>query len=259
MEKESVSEWMDADAVRALAESLLEPSSERGEVVPEVDLGEDFVGFVEVPKGGGQSSSSAEAARRALSAAQSRASSAGVISSASSRAESLKQVVKPSPAKAEIPKPSQVVYVSKTTEKNPYPAKARIESPFTIAPNQVLPSLPVKGRSAPAGKDSLESFGRWLKKNIPTQSFFVCNPDGRIAIDEIKSDKLMRVARDLVSEANDGGNSHHVKIGDDQVLEVIEVKGQRGTSILGITVPRPLSESAVAAVSNALIKALAKS
>ena len=259
MKKESVSDWMDEEAVRALAESLLKPAPGKGDSVPEVDPGDDFVGFAEVPKKEAKSKPAVEAARKTLSEAQSKAASSGVISSASSRAETLKKIAKPPPPKAGIPKPADVVYVSKTTDKNPYPPKRRIESPFSIAPNQTLPPIPGKGVRPPSGGDSLESFGQWLKKNIPTQSFFVCNPDGRIAIDEIKSEKLIRVAQDLVSEANDGGSSHHVKIGEGKVLEVIEVKGERGTSILGITVPRPLSESAVAAVSNALNKALANS
>ena len=258
MEKESISQWMDEEEVRALAESLLRPVSDEGKQAHELDYGEDFVGFAETP-GGEKSSSSIKTPRRSLSDAQQRSSSTGVDSSTNLRAESLKQVLKPKPVTVDSPQPSQVVYVSKTTDRNPYPGKAKIDSPFTIAPNQVLPQIPGKGQVAEVKSDAIQSFGHWLKKNIPTNSYFVCNPDGRIAIDEIHSDKLIGVARDLVSEANDGGTSHHVKIGEDKVLEVIEVRADRGTSILGIIVPRPLSESAVAAVSNALIKALAKS
>ena len=258
MEKELISQWMDAEEVRALAESLLEPLSDEGREAAELDYGEDFVGFAEIP-GGEKPDASADAARRSLSEAQQKASSAGVIPSATSRAESLKQVLKSGPEKAISPQRSKVVDVSKTTDRNPYPGKTRVESPFTIAPNQVLPPVPGKGQVAGVKDDALHSFGRWLMKNTPTDSYFVCNPDGRIAIDEIHSDKLIGVARDLVSEANDGGSSHHVKIGEGKVLEVIEVRAERGTSILGMVVPRPLSESAVAAVSNALIMALAKS
>ncbi|MDA7888707.1 hypothetical protein N9A86_04945 [Akkermansiaceae bacterium] len=258
MEKESVSQWMDADAVRALAESLLKPAPESADRAPEVDLGEDFVGFVEAPGSQKKANQPAELARKSLSDAQSRASSAGVIPSAASRAESLKKVVMPKPPQSATTKSSQVVYVSKTKETSPYPPASRIESPFKIAPNQVLPPIPGKSQIIFDRQNSLESFGRWLKKNIPTESFFICHPDGRVAIDEIRSEKLIGVARDLVSESTDGSSSHHVKIGPDKVLEVIEVKAERGTNILGILVPRPLSESAVAAVSNALIKALAK-
>mgnify|MGYP001258898074 CR=1 FL=1 len=256
MEKESISQWMDAEEVRALAESLLKPLPDGGREAAELDYGEDFVGFAEIPEGE-KPDASAEAARRSLSEAQQKASSAGVIPSATSRAESLKQVLKSRPEKESFPQPSKVVYVSKTTDRNPYPGKTRVESPFTIAPNQVMPPVP-GGQVAGVRSDALYSFGRWLMKNIPTDTYFVCNPDGRIAIDEIHSDKLIGVARNLVSEANDGGSSHHVKIAKGKVLEVIEVRAERGTSILGIVVPRPLSESAVAAVSNALIKALAK-
>ena len=247
---------MDAEEVRALAESLLKPPSDEGGQAPELDYGEDFVGFAEMP-GSGQVDSSADAARRSLNEAQQKVSSAGVVSSTDLRAESLKRVLKPKPTKAVSLKPSKVVYVSKTTDRNPYPGKTKIDSPFTIAPNQVLPPVPGKEQIAEAKSAALFSFGRWLMQNISTDSYFVCNPDGRVAIDEIHSDKLIEVARDLVSEANDGGSSHHVKIGEDKVLEVIEIRAERGTSILGIVVPRPLSESAVAAVSNALIKALA--
>jgi len=255
MEKESISDWMDAEEVRALAESLLRPVSDHGKSAPELDYGEDFVGFAEIPEAD-ESSLEADTARRSLSEAQKKASSAKVIPSVSSRAESLKQVLKPKPVEPDTPKQSQVVYVSKTTDRNPYPGSREIDSPFTIAPNQVLPPIPGRENAAEEKDEALRSFGRWLKKNIPTDSYFVCNPDGRLAVDEIHSDKLIGVARDLVSESNDGGCSHHVKIGEDKVLEVIEVRAERGTSILGIIVPRPLSESAVAAVSNALIKAL---
>ena len=45
MEKESISQWMDAEEVRALAESLLKPLSDEGREAAELDYGEDFVGF----------------------------------------------------------------------------------------------------------------------------------------------------------------------------------------------------------------------
>ena len=134
MEKESISQWMDAEEVRALAESLLKPLSDEGREAAELDYGEDFVGFAEIP-GGEKPDASADAARRSLSEAQQKASSAGVIPSPTSRAEFLKQVLKSRPEKAISPQPPKVVYVSKTTDRNPYPARTRVESPFTIAPN----------------------------------------------------------------------------------------------------------------------------
>ena len=66
MEKESISQWMDADEVRALAESLLKPLSDEGREAAELDYGEDFVGFAEIP-GGKKPDASADAARRSLS------------------------------------------------------------------------------------------------------------------------------------------------------------------------------------------------
>ncbi len=159
--------------------------------------------------------------------------------------------------------------------------KTSIESPFKIS-SQAAASSRVAGDSSPMQDSSppvreafrplplstrLHAFGIWLKEQIPTRSYFICDRHGQIVVDEVGSDKLVKVARTLAHASSSAGRqvgeeqnlgSLHVKIGVDKVMEVVPRQSHFGLVVLGIIVQRPLSRDAVASVSRALGTALAE-
>jgi len=154
-----------------------------------------------------------------------------------------------------------------TTSKKP----DLVASPFKIASKPKRVTKP-----APAAADAfrpvplstrLQAFGDWLKEQIPTRAYFICDRHGEIVVDEVGSEKLVKVARTLAHASSSAvrqvGNdenlgSLHVKIGPDRVMEVIPRHSHFGLVVLGVIVPRPLSRDAVASVSRALGTALAE-
>lgn len=152
-----------------------------------------------------------------------------------------------------------------------------IDSPFKIAsplPKQGL--APSQAKSSVAERPvfrplplstRLQAFGVWLKEQIPTRSYFICDRHGEIVVDEVGSEKLIKVARTLAHASSSAGRqvgedknlgSLHVKIGPDRVMEVVPRHSHFGLVVLGVIVQRPLSRDAVASVSRALGTALAE-
>lgn len=154
-----------------------------------------------------------------------------------------------------------------------------VDSPFKIAspPEQespmahqptVIPPVTKQESSQPLPLSTrLQAFGNWLKEQIPTRSYFICDRHGEIVVDEVGSEKLVKVARTLAHasrsagrEVGEGENlgSLHVKIGPDRVMEVVPRHSHFGLVVLGVIVQRPLSRDAVASISRALGTALAE-
>ncbi len=143
-----------------------------------------------------------------------------------------------------------------------------IESPFKIASEVDDPAPPVREVFRPLPlPERLHAFGGWLMEQIPTRSYFICDRHGEIVVDEVGSEKLVKVARTLAHASSSAGRqvgenanlgSLHVKIGPDRVMEVIPRRSHFGLVVLGVIVQRPLSQDAVASVSRALGTALAE-
>jgi hypothetical protein len=295
MEGEAVNQWLDEDHVRILAENLLKPGLGFDQVPNEKVFGTSFEGFAD------PESPVSSKARQSLSDAQSRASSAGIIAEKNEQtsAPSLpsQPELKPRPEPvAQLPRiPPQPVLTPREPMKpvapvsepmktaapvkeqvqaqprpsQPAPAPSPVQnpfekSPFKIAPVQAQPEANPTFRPLPLSS-RLQSFGVWLKQQIPTRAYFICNRHGEIVVDEVGSEKLVNVARSLAHasssagrQVGDGENlgSLHVKIGPDRVMEVVPRHSHFGLVVLGIIVPRPLSRDAVASVSRALGTAL---
>ncbi|MDB4265293.1 hypothetical protein N9891_00940 [bacterium] len=142
--------------------------------------------------------------------------------------------------------------ITPTTPPKPKPAAA-------TSPREFFSPLPLSSR--------LQAFGAWLKEQIPTRAYFICDRHGEIVVDEIRSEKLVKVARTLAHASRSAGRqvgddgdlgSLHVKIGPDRVMEVIPRQSHFGLVVLGIILQRPLSRDAAASVSRALGTALAE-
>ena len=102
--------------------------------------------------------------------------------------------------------------------------------------------------------ERLQRYGHWLRQHLQVQGFFVANREGEVIIDEVRSPKLLQVARTLAhasrTASQAGGvavGSLHVKLGPDSVLEVIPLACRYGPLVLGLIVPRSLEPSSVEA------------
>ena len=176
------------------------------------------------------------------------------------------QPVLPRPIKMTPTRRAEVV---PTRPQRPDPAiVAAVQSPFKITKDQTVREKPVQPegfRPLPLST-RLQAFGAWLKEQIPTEAYFICDRNGEIVVDEVGSEKLVKVARTLAHASSSAGRevgddenlgSLHVKIGPDRVMEVVPRHSHFGLVVLGLIVPRPLSREAVGSVSRALGTALA--
>jgi len=267
MENESINQWLDAASVRALAESLMKPAAPAPPMTPETIYGSGFVGFAE----SGQSPpvSTPDPGKPEINALVELVSAKfpPVPVAASERHEA---TIQKAPAK-EPAMPLEVT-LTPTGKKEAPPARpvARYSSPFRIATAPAKPPTPVTREQPTLAKDQplsmrLSTFGAWLKGEIPAESYFICDRNGEVLVDEVGSSKLIKVARTLAHASASAGRqvgesgepaSLHVKVSTDRVLEVIPRQSHFGLVILGVIVPRPLSRETVASISRSLGAAL---
>lgn len=315
MDSEAVNQWLDADQVRALAESLLTSAPPSDPSPNESFYGENFEGFAEaVPVQSGEKVQAIDPETKT------RSNPAEIISDFQRAPQPVEpkdqNVVTPpldkrparspfspesahveqpvvkegrpmpespqgrgaaeqKPADVASPPPAKVVPVD-TQPSAPAPAPAA-KSPFKIAKEQPLGNDQPDVSKSPGVVQSgtprklpfssrLDAFGVWLKEQIPTQAYFICDRNGELVVDEVGSEKLVKVARTLAHASRNAGRqvgdnealeSLHVKIGPERVMEVVPRQSQYGLVVLGLIVPRPLSTEAVGSVSRGLGTVLA--
>ena len=291
MSNESINQWMDAESVRALAEGLMRPANEEPKETQDAIFGGGFIGFAELgidpvpsptpavrPPVAGPGTLPAPAPLQPASATppvRSKLDLAAPFSIADSSLSGIpatggetppSPVAEPTPGVWSQPQPVEItpreIDIAPAPVTPPMPVAppvpiVRFRSPFTIAPLPAQASAPVREtpRSAPEEQPfakRLESFGHWLKTKVPAESYFVSDGEGRVLVDEVGSEKLIKVARTLARASTGGGRDSlpglHVKVGADRVMEVIPRLSFSGPVILGIIVPRPLSRETVAAI-----------
>ncbi len=132
--------------------------------------------------------------------------------------------------------------------------------PFLVDPPPTPPEngeAAPRGRRGPL----LERLGRFregLVRHTGAQGVFVLDREGLPVMDDPAWSKLHFLARSLAQAyrpvAGQAGNVH-VKIGANTVLEVIPVETLFGCMVLGAVVPRPLPASLVGEVAEALRQA----
>lgn len=266
MENESISQWVDTEGLRALAEDLMRDAPESDDNSGEGIYGSGFVGFAE---------------SETIPIPAPPVTEEVVVESPPPRPRVAGPEVPPevdavpAPAVDEVerrPAPSR--NESQAPEVDPMPV-ARFKSPFKIAgppvPRPPAARPPAKPRAPEASArpqslaTRLNSFGNWLKEDYPAEAYFLCDRNGKAIVDEVGSEKLLKVALALAhassggetpTGSSSGSSGLHVKVGPDRVMEVIPRKSRFGLLTLGILVPRPLSSEAVATVSDALGKVL---
>ncbi len=112
------------------------------------------------------------------------------------------------------------------------------------------PSLPMEAR--------LQAFGIWLREHVPNEGYFLCNAEGEIVVDEYGGENLAGVAGSLANayqglQADGQGNrALRVKIGENQLMEVLPCEWGGGRLVLSLIVGGPVSQETSASVVYAL-------
>ena len=136
-------------------------------------------------------------------------------------------------------------------------------APQPVAPPPLPPEAREEHRRPSGGGPMIErlrSYREWLGHSVQAEAFFVADRDGHLLIDEVRSEKLLQVARTLANASHAanrqaGGTavgSLHVKLANDRIMEVLPVLCSYGPLVLGIIVPGVLSASAVEVVARGL-------
>ena len=272
--------WVDAAAVRKLARGLLMPIGREVESVAEDGFGEGFVGYVgpqmPVPEPARPADPPAEArsiepdqpampqvqeqARESLAHARERAEHGGMLERPAAdenpRRETAAVPVPPAPAVAVAePGPADPPAPSEETQ-----ASLPDASPPSAPEQREAPSAALTASSRAPFVDRLHAYGQWLRSAVQAKAFFVTDRDGHVLIDQVRSPKLLQVARTL-AQASHAANRHagaaavgslHVKLGEASILEVLSVETSYGLLILGIVVPGVLSIPAIPVISRGL-------
>ena len=238
--------WIDASAVRRLAENLLSEHREVAvEAAPDAGFGQEFVGFA-VERGG-----SAGVARTPPPAAPAPPPVAAPAA------------LPPSEAPARVFTPArQLVPPQPEAE----PARQAVPAGPAAPSPAAEPARPAAAPSAPAAPqerrgpllERLVRFRELLMRHTGAQGVFVLDREGKPVMEDPAFGKLHFLARSLAQAyrpvAGQAGNVH-VKIGSNAVLEVVPVETPFGWLVLGAVVPGPLTAAAVAEIAAALRQA----
>lgn len=267
--------WIDASAVRRLAENLLsEPRGVSVEASPDAGFGQEFVGFaVDRPKAvepaftapptpptTAVAAAPAPQVREREAIPQPVAAPAPVaapVSEAPPRVFTPVQEVAPPPVPQLVPapQPSAVPAAEAAAAPAPSPVPAPVRVPATeTAPAPVPASAPQQERRGPL-LERLVRFRELLMRHTGAQGVFILDREGKPVMDDPAFGKLHFLARSLAQAyrpvAGQAGNVH-VKIGSNAVLEVVPVETPFGWLVLGAVVPGPLTAAAVAEIAAAL-------
>ena len=230
-ENEVVSQWLDPDEVRSLAEGLLAKTPVSQIPSHESVFGENFEGF------DGEPNPSDPPLQSIVSEPSSPFSQAAP---------------KPKLARPAVEENKQPVQPNSFYEQQSPVASAA--SAKKSARSSGLPSLP----------RALSAFSDWLKKQTPILAAFVCDPKGQIMLDEVGSEKLIKVARSLAHASITKGVGEtsgllQVVIAEDRMIEILPLESNEGHSVAGLVVARPLTSEALTLIRRSFKTALSRS
>ncbi len=223
-ENEVVSQWLDPDEVRSLAEGLLAKTPVSQIPSHESVFGESFEGFDGEP----------------------------VLSN---------PVDSPGPPVQPIA--SEPVNPFHEGQASPVGSKSSVNQ---VAPHKVATSQKAERSSGglPSLPRALSTFSDWLKKQTPILAAFVCDPKGVVVLDEVGSEKLIKVARSLALASSNKGTGEsrgvlQVVIARDRMIEILPLESNEGLSIAGLVVARPLNSEALMMIRRSFKTALSRS
>lgn len=232
---EVVSQWLDPERVRALAEGLLAPVP-GSEITPDESFfGEGFEGFTDelppVPMILPKEKVVLPAPPLMVPAIEKETT----VAKPSVQIDPFRKVEPP----AEKNRITEAIKPLPTTSKPVAQEEPTIRSPFKVAPKAVKPS----------SAEPLGPFRDWLGKQGLIQASFICDQEGKVIFDEVKNEKLLKVTCSLGRAARkkaggSGSSSLRVRIAEDRGLEILTLDSPPGFFTVGLIVGRPLSEEA---------------
>lgn len=275
-----INPWVDTQAVRKLAESLLMPVDQAVHSTVETCFGDEFVGFAgtdissptaapvrEAPAARAPGTTGREAphplreqARESLAGARQRAEQGGLLDRfpAPDRPETHSEPASTSPGAAPTTPapPSRGETVPEPLTPDPRAATAVTDHPGATVEAPPSPPATVQAPFV----ERLHAYGQWLRSAVEAKAFFVTDRDGNVLMDQVRSPKLLQVARTLAQASHTASRhagagavgSLHVKLGASSILEVLPVETSYGPLVLGIVVPGVLGTAAVPVISKGL-------
>lgn len=257
-ENEVLSQWLDPDEVRSLAEGLLAKTPVSQIPSHESVFGESFEGFDGEPELSDAIPAPVVPAAQAIDA---KAKLAPIA------VEPVSPLSHPTPE----PKISQpaVKEVKSPIQSDPFRKEKISVAPTAPAKKAILlkgvtSQVPKGSSGLPTLPRALEIFADWLKKQTPILAVFICDPKGKVVVDEIGSEKLIKVARSLslasISKGKAGSRGLlQIEITNDRIMEILPLKSSEGHSITGLVVARPLTSEASATIRRSFETALSRS
>ena len=258
-ENEVLSQWLDPDEVRALAEGLLAKTPVSQIPSHKSVFGDRFEGFDGDPAAFKNVPVPVEPPSPQVQAVPVGQKPARIV------AEPVTPVPQPAsapPVGEEVKPPTQPDPFRKDHARVVPAVPVKQVSPFKVASKEN--PVPASSSGPPTLPLALDTFANWLKKQGLIQSAFLCDPNGRIVLDEIGSEKLIKVARSLslasISKGAAGsGGLLQVEIAKDRVMEILPLKSDDGYSIAGLVVARPLASEALMTIRRSFETALVRS
>ncbi len=271
-----VQSWLDANEVRRMAESLMEPPAKVDVSTIDAGYGENFEGFADAsqtepiqdvwsqpiepqiptppvapmfsPEVHTEPSGSIAPTHKSpfqVSADQWHTSKVPVTRQVRPAEEVQPSVPSPAPTPPQAPPaPDPVVFEKSSFD---LPEETLNEPEVDIARGPFLTRL--------------QRFSAILRRDLNARSMFLIDNEGQVLLDEVGNPKLIQVARTLAnasyrahrqSSGSAAVGNLHVKIGASATLEVIPVQSRYGLLILGVIFPSPIGVERVGQVADLL-------
>ena len=232
---EPLQSWLDAKAVRRMAEDLMAPAPEVEEPTVDAGYGDAFEGF---------------------------AAATSEVETATPPAAT-PPVATPPPAKDE-PKPAFQPAMNLAQESPAIESEA--DSDASVEFDDARPpaeSSEIEGGSAAARPQvevrgpflsRVQQFSETIRRHLGAQAMFLIDDEGQIILDELGNTKLVQVARNLANASHRASRQTagavtvgnlHIKIGASETLEVIPVQSCYGLLILGVIFPAPIGAAVI--------------
>jgi hypothetical protein len=260
---EVLSQWLDPDEVRSLAEGLLATTPVTQMPSHESVFGKSFEGFDDESAPPESVPVPVAVPAPPMKAVRVEQKPTKIVAEPVTPVPQPDSEPEPAPPVSKEPQPpTQPDPFRKDLSRVAPTAPAQKASPFKVASSQKpAPKSPPVPPSLPK---ALDTFAGWLKKQAPIQAAFLCDPKGKVVLDEIGSEKLIKVARSLslasLSKGAAGsGGLLQVKIAKDRMMEILPLKSEEGHSIAGLVVARPLASEALVTIRRSFEAALSRS
>lgn len=276
--------WLDTEEVRRLAEGLMAPPRQMDESAADAAYGQDFEGFAgdnslvgDAVVDPGQSSHQVKSTQAMPSPLQGDSGPAvpaekQVVHEPAPELPPVQQAAKPFfrpaiDARGVASNPDlsdgHDVEPQQSYSHQASQASAQASQASAATRSGEIPNQPQSSDMSFISR--LEHFSRLIRQGMGARAMFLIDDDGQILLDEVKNEKLIRVARTLtngscqVGRRSDGAappTNLHVKITASTTLQIMTVQSRYGILILGVIFPAPIGVARVIQLSEQLFQAI---